>query len=629
MRFSAAARGLSSLAPLAMALVTLVVFAPALSNGFVWDDAANIVGNPHYRGLGSSELRWMLTTHLMGPWIPLTWITLGLDFLVYGMRPTGYHLTNLLLHAANAAVFYLLARRLLRQAIGAANEPALPLGAATAALVFALHPLRAESVAWVTERRDVLSGLFFLFTLIAYLRARDVGARRGRWLALSVGCYALAMLSKPIVMSLPFVLVILDFYPLGRLSPRWREWLSPAARTVWTEKLPYLLVALIGGAIAYVALDQKTPLDRYPPPARVAMLLYGLWFYLGKTVLPLGISPLYELPAQVSLLAPPFLVSGAAAALATTVAWTLRRRWPAGLALWASYCVMVAPIGGLVHAGPQLVASRYSYLSCLGWAVLAGAGVTVAVAAAQRDRLRPAFARLALAVAAFGVTGLATLTWGQVQDWHDEDRLWRSALEIDPACAKCHGNLAASLDTRGYYTEAIQQFELALALRPDAIGNERRNFGLTLFRLGRISEAIAQFRLHLERYPGDVEVRNYLGVTLMHAGEMEDATRQLEEAIRLDPNHAAALTNLGLAVSALGRPADAIAYFLRAIRVNPSDPLSRYGLAKAYLAVGDDPSAREQAQVLQRLDPRLARELYAARRLPDPEALPESAPARR
>src|SRR5437660_270988 len=283
MRLPVASRGLHVVAPLALALVTLAVFAPALSNGFVWDDAANIVTNPHYRGLGWAELRWMLTTHLMGPWVPLTWLTLGLDFLVFGMKPAGYHLTNLLLHAANAALLYL---------------------------------------------------------------------------------------------------VILDFYPLGRFSPRWREWLSPGAREAWAEKLPYLLVAVIGGAIAYVALDQKTPIDQYPPSARLAMLLYSFAFYIWKTLLPLGISPLYELPARVNLLAPRFLVSGVAVALVTAVTWGLRRRWPAGLALWASYCTMVAPIGGLVHAGPQLVASRYSYLPCLGWAVLAGAGVA-AVAGAQ------------------------------------------------------------------------------------------------------------------------------------------------------------------------------------------------------------------------------------------------------
>jgi protein O-mannosyl-transferase len=608
MKAPAASRLRRVLGPLGVTMATLAVFAPALSNGFVWDDAANIVANPSYRGLGWLELHWMLTSHLMGPWIPLTWATLGLDFLVYGMKPAGYHLTNIVLHAANAVAVYVIAQRLLRLTRAEAGEPATRLGAAAAALVFALHPLRTESVAWVTERRDVLSGLFFLLTLLAYLKAHE-GSGRRRWLAASVGCYALAMLSKPIVMSLPFVLVVLDFYPLGRLSPRWREWLSPRARTIWVEKLPYILVALMGGAIAYVDLDQKTPLAQYPPLARLAMLLYSLWFYLWKTLLPLGISPLYELPAQVSPFAPRFATAGLAVVLITIAAWGLRRRWPAGLAIWTSYAVMVAPVGGLVHAGPQLVASRYSYLPCLGWAVLAGAGVAFLVGTADRRQLRPTFAGLGLGVAALSVAGLAGLTSGQVQNWRDEDTLWRSALEVDPACARCHGNLAVSLEARGYYSEAIKHFELALSLRPDSFGNERRNLGLTFLRLGRFPEAVKQFQLHLERSPGDVEVRNYLGVTLMNAGEMNDAVRQLEKAVELDPNHAAALTNLGLAVSATGRPAAAIPYFQRAIRLNPADPLSRFGLASAYQAVGDGPAAREHTQLLQRLDPQLARQL--------------------
>src|SRR5260370_25782588 len=183
MRLPVASRRLHVVAPIALALVTLAVFAPALPNGFVWDDAANIVTNPHYRGLGWAELRWMLTTHLMGPWIPLTWITLGLDFVAFGMKPAGYHLTNLLLHAPNAALFYLVAHRLLGRTLPTSPARAAPLRAATAALLFALHPSRAESVAWVTGRRDVLSGLFFFLTHIASLRAGDAGAPRGPWLA--------------------------------------------------------------------------------------------------------------------------------------------------------------------------------------------------------------------------------------------------------------------------------------------------------------------------------------------------------------------------------------------------------------------------------------------------------------
>src|SRR6185295_19642365 len=203
------------LGPLACALITVAVFWPALGHQFVdWDDPMNLVDNPEFRGLGGRNLRWMLTTTLAGHWIPATWISFGVDYRLWGMDPLGYHLTNVLLHAASAVVFYFVALRLLRVATGA-GERVLRLGALAAALFFAIHPLPVESVAWVTERRDVLSGLWFLLAVLTYLAASGVdGARRRRWLAASAACFVLAAMSKAIVMTLPVLLIILDVYPL-------------------------------------------------------------------------------------------------------------------------------------------------------------------------------------------------------------------------------------------------------------------------------------------------------------------------------------------------------------------------------------------------------------------------------
>ncbi|HTG09947.1 MAG TPA: hypothetical protein VK746_04055, partial [Candidatus Eisenbacteria bacterium] len=199
-------------APLVLALVTAVVFTPVLHAGFVdWDDPINFLQNPYYRGLGWPQLRWMLTASVMGHWIPVTWLTLGADFAVWGMDPFGYHLTSLLLHAASAALFYLVARRLLGLAIPSAEPGTVNLGAVVAALYFALHPLRVESVAWITERRDLTSGLFFLLTLLAYLKAHERTAEvRTGWRWVSLTAAALALASKSIVMGLPLALLILD-----------------------------------------------------------------------------------------------------------------------------------------------------------------------------------------------------------------------------------------------------------------------------------------------------------------------------------------------------------------------------------------------------------------------------------
>src|SRR6267378_1919037 len=257
---SAPRRWISHLAvPAVLALVSFVVFVPALEGGFLnWDDDQNFVDNPNYRGLGVSQLRWMFTTFLMGHYIPLTWMTLGLDYVVWGMNPVGYHLTNLLLHAANAVLFYFMALRLLRASVPggyADGSWALTLGSGFATLLFAVHPLRAESVAWITERRDVLSGLFYLAAVVAYLRYCDgavpEGSRTRKWYWASLGLFVLALLSKAMAVTLPVILLTLDVYPLRRLGGG-RPWAT--SRAVVTEKLPFFVLSLAAGVIALVAL---------------------------------------------------------------------------------------------------------------------------------------------------------------------------------------------------------------------------------------------------------------------------------------------------------------------------------------------------------------------------------------
>src|SRR5207249_5325570 len=231
-----------------------------------WDDAVLFDDNPRYRGLGWKELRWMFSTFTMGHWVPVTWLSHGLDYTLWGMNPLGYHLTNVTLHALNAALLYLVARRLLGRAMRF-DGPAAPLAAATAALFFALHPLRAESVAWATERRDVLSGLFFLLTILTYLRMCEASGRRRGWLlAGGAVTYLLALASKGSVMVLPAVLILLDVYPLRHRS-----------RRVLLEKIPFVVLGLAGAAVAYYAQNANaflTPLQHYPLTARIGMAFY-------------------------------------------------------------------------------------------------------------------------------------------------------------------------------------------------------------------------------------------------------------------------------------------------------------------------------------------------------------------
>ncbi len=353
------------LVPSLVSLLTVLAFLPVLGNGFVdWDDKANFLENRSYRGLGWEQLRWMITTFHKGHYQPLSWGTLGLDYILWGVEPFGYHMTNLLLHAANAVLFYILAFRLLALALSvtAGEAFSLRISAAFAALVFAIHPLRVESVAWATERRDVLSALFFLLTIHLYLWANgDAQSRRTRiWrLSASLAMYSLSLLSKAGGMTLPVVLLVLDVYPLRRFAGQGQNWFGRAARGVWLEKVPFLILASAAAFVALLAQYEAGALEsmeRYGTLVRMAQASFGLVFYLWKTVVPLGLSPLYEISPELNPWEWQFLVSGVLVVGISLALFLLRRRWPAALAVWVCYVAIVAPVLGVAQSGNQLVA---------------------------------------------------------------------------------------------------------------------------------------------------------------------------------------------------------------------------------------------------------------------------------
>ena len=492
---------------LAVAALTCLVFLPALDGRFLpWDDESNLVANRAWRGLGPSQLGWMLTSLHKGHWIPVTWLSFAVDYLVWGMDPRGYHLTNVLIHGANAGLVCLLVMRLLETASGVGGTARLA-GAAAAALAFALHPLRVESVAWVTERRDVLSAFFFLLAILAYLRAvREESLWRSRWSWLALGAFALSLGSKSMAVSLPVVLLVLDAYPLGRVS-------AGAWRARLMEKAPFALLSLLAAAIAMVAVrsgGSVSSLGDLGVAQRLAISGYSVVFYLWKTLLPTGLSPLYELPLDLDPGSPMYRLSLTLVAAITIAALLLRRRWPWLLAAWAAYIVMLLPVVGIAHNGPQIAADRYTYLPCLPWALLLGGLVSVLWSRAW-----------SIAVAAVAVGCLAWLTVGQIRVWRDAETLWTHALVTAPS-AIAHSSLGVALDERGRPEEAITHFRQALRVNP------------------RLAHA-----------------ENNWGIALAKQGRWEDAARHYEAALQIDPRYAEAHANLALALGRLGRYADA------------------------------------------------------------------------
>src|SRR5213593_2583432 len=617
-------------APVLIALATFAAFLPTLQNQFVnWDDPRNFLDNAHYRGLGWSQLRWMWTTH-QGHYIPLTWMTLGLDYLLWGLNPVGYHLTNLLLHAANAVVFFFVVRRILTRALPSPAERghALAVSAGVAALLFAIHPLRVESVAWATERRDVLSGLFYLLTLLVYFRAGEHGerCRSGYWA--SVGLFVCALLSKSMAVSLPVVMLILDVYPLRRLGGA-RGWWGEPARRIYLEKIPFVLLALAasGGAFIPQIEGRNMPsLDELSVLGRLAVSAYGLRFYLWKTVFPVSLSPLYELRGQ-DPLALPFLLSYGVVPAVTALALILRHRLPGLLAAWLAYVVILLPVLGIFQNGPQIAADRYTYLAGLGWALLASAGML----AAWRRR---SFLVTGLAVVL--LLGFGTLTWNQVRVWHDSEKLWSHAVAIDPgssigqlslglALAR-HGKLAEAVEhyeaalrlepgyvdanyawgnalaRQGKLAEAVEHYEAALRVKPDH-ANAHNNAGSALVRQGKLAEAIAHYEQALKIKPDHVDARINLGVALARQGKLAEAIEQYHRALQIKPDHADAHTNAGAALTRQGKLAEAIAHYEQALKTKPDHADAHSNMGAALVGQGKLAEAIEHYQQALRAKP--------------------------
>jgi len=534
--------------PAMLVLATLLVFLPALRNDFVnWDDEENFVLNESYRGLGWDQIRWMWTSHVTGHYIPVTWMTLGLDYEIWRMNPLGYHLTNILWHSANTLLFYSLALALFRRAIpesSAKLRARIPLGACFAALFFALHPLRVESVAWVTERRDVVSGMFYLLAILAYLRAcQDAPARplRGKYYWGCLTLFVLAVLSKEMVVTLPVVLLILDVYPLGRLGRGPGRWMGAAVHGVWLEKIPFFLTSLAGGAVA-LFIGSQTDVSA---PAKVAnwfwhvsMPIYGLAFYLWKTVLPFHLAPFYEITLhRVDPLGQPFQLSLCAVIAIAVAAYLYRRRFQWLPAEYLAYAVTLIPVLRIFDSGRQITADRYSYLACLGWALLAGAAIIC-----WRD-----WDRLTIPAACVLMAGLAGLTWRQIGIWRDTDTLWTYTIAVEPSSI-AYVNLGKHLMDRGDYLWAVDQFRQAIAMKPDfAIAH--LNLGISLGAMGKLEEAAREFRIVVNLGEMSDLAENAWGAVLGKQGKLDEAIDHFHQALRINPKYALARYNLDQALA--------------------------------------------------------------------------------
>jgi tetratricopeptide (TPR) repeat protein len=588
-----APRAYGWLIPAAVAAATITAFLPILGNSFVdWDDDRNFVNNPHFRGLGLEQLRWMWSTFHMGHYVPLSWMTLGLDYEVWGMNPTGYHLTSLLLHAANAVVAYALVRRLLTFADPetAERQPgSIMIAACIGALVFSLHPLRVESVAWATERRDVLSELFCLMSILIYVRSRDTTRDRRGWLV-ALALFACALLSKATSMTLPAVLLVINAYPLRRIGGR-VGWWSAAAKRVYVELVPFAVLAFGVAALSIVALH---PSKQLAGEAKVAVSAYSLMFYLWKEIAPVGLSPLYEMPRHVNPWEPRFLAGYAfVVALAVSLWIGTRKQWSGFVAAMAAFVLVTLPMLGAVQNGPQIAADRYTYHAAVALAALLAGGALRLLSLARGKTV---------CLAVVVVLTLGALTWEQSRVWRSSETLWQKVLDVDPNSSIANSSMANVRYRQNRVPEGLEHSQRAVALNPD-YGDGFNGLGVGLAREGRVAEAIAAYERAVLLEPTFDEAETNLGVSLAQQNDIDGAIGHYAHALSINPDNSNAQVNWGNALVRLGRPGEAVEHYAAAIRIQPDNTDAELNWGVSLAREGQYAGAIEHFRAALTIDP--------------------------
>ncbi len=576
-------------APLVVALLTALAFLPTLRNGWVtWDDDKNFLENPHFRGLGAEQLRWMWSTFHLGHYVPLSWMSLGLDYTWWGMVPAGYHATSLALHVLNAGLLFFIARRLMA-AVRGTDDDTITWVAAAAALFWALHPLRVESVAWITERRDVLSGAFYFGALLCYLRSRSEEGRRTAWYWISVLTFGAALLSKATAVTLPVLLVVINVYPLRRLGGT-AGWWSDAARRVWSELVPFAALSAGFSALTFIALQ---PVDQLEIAGKVAVSAYSLCFYLVKTVVPAGLSPLYEMPRIVSLGSPAFASSAVAVVLLVLVVWRFASRAPAVAAAACAFVVMILPLLGVHQNGPQIAADRYTYDASAALAILAASALF------DIPRLPVMAAR---GIAACVALLLGALTWRQLDVWRDGEALWSQVVLVAPRSSLGNNNLGNLEMQRGDVGAARARYELAVATNPQ-YAEAHDNLGVALARQDSLAGAVQHYRLALDINPRQASAHVHWGAAVARSGDVEGAITHYRAALAIDPSYADAQVNWANALVRLGRTAEAVEHYRAALALRPDDVPAHLNWGAALAQQGQFTEAIEQFRAALAIDP--------------------------
>ena len=642
-----------------LAFIVGISFSGALGNGFVnFDDNEYVYENPKITGgLTSSAVAWAFSHFHAGNWHPLTTISHMLDCQLYGLQPWGHHLTSIFFHGAATILLFLALRELIGsgsprdESVRSATGRIRPTGgiwpSAFVAAVFAVHPLRVESVAWIAERKDVLSGVFFMFSLFAY--AKYVRGGRRLWYWATVLGFTFGLMSKPSVVPLPFLLLLLDFWPLGRwqvsgvrrqrsvvssqrsaASTFQRLNISTSFRGLLIEKIPFFVLSAASCVITVLAQREAiSEMRQVAFPTRLANAIISCVVYLRQIFYPTNLAALYLYPrGHIN----PAVVTGWACLLAvlSILCWIYRKRFPFLVTGWVWYLGMLVPVIGIVQVGNQAHADRYTYLSSIGVYLLVTWLFVKLVSKRRYSR------QLAAVLALLIVTGLVVQTRAQTSYWRSSVTLWQHAvestsnnyqaytnlgisllnegriheaiaqhkrsLEIEPHFAETHRAFADALLKGGQIDEAIAHYRKALEIRPD-FPDAERNLGDALLQKGRVAEAIDHYRHALAAKPDYPEAQNNLGNALASARRYSEAEAAFATAVQLNPNYADAHNNLGSVLMLEGKIEEAADEFEQAVRINQNYAEAHYNLALALAKLGQRSGAIAELNEALRIKP--------------------------
>jgi protein O-mannosyl-transferase len=564
-----------------LVLGTVALYWPAMRCDFItFDDPEYVTANPHVQGgLNWESVKWAFFNPVSANWHPLTVLSHMLDCQLFGLKPYGHHLVNVLWHALNVALIFALLRRL----TGATWRSLL------AAALWAVHPLRVESVAWVSERKDVLSTFFGLLTLICYThyveQFKIQNSKFKIFYGLTLLFFAFGLMSKPMLLTWPFVLLLLDYWPFKRIS----DFRSPISdwKLLLFEKIPFFVLVVADGVVTFMVQKRgggMGTVEHLSLGTRVENALISYARYLGKMIWPTDLAVFYPRPGHWPV--ENVVLAGLLLCVISLVLFVQRQRYPFMLMGWLWFVGTLVPVIGLVQVGDQALADRYTYIPSLGLMILVVWG---AYALIHRWR----YNGVVLSVVGSAMVAVCmVVTHQQLRYWRDSEALFRHALAVTENNYLAHNNLGTALDEKGQTDEAINQYQEALRLKPDFV-IAHYNLGTTLVEIGQTDGAISQYQEVLRLNPDFAKACNNLGYLWATRGEnLDEAQAMIERAVKLEPKNAEFLDSLGLVLLKLTRPREALEYQLRAIEYVGKPDASLYDhLGDIYAAL----KLREQA----------------------------------